>query len=73
MHILHLLSVFVLRECLSEQSLQKNKCGWETWFTMKYGADLSKLRTPVFAQRTVDIEKALEKAESDLRKVVEML
>ena len=40
---------------------------------MKYGADLSKLRTPVFAQRTVDIEKALEKAESDLRKVVEML
>ncbi len=52
---------------------QAKKCGWETWFTMKYGADPSKLRTPVFAQRAVDIEKALEKAESDLKKAVEML
>jgi len=52
---------------------QSNRCGWETWFTMKYGTDLSKLRVPVKPQVSVDIKEALRITERDLQIVSELL
>merc|ERR1712176_508058 len=53
---------------------QARRCGWETWFTMKYGTDLANLKVPVNNGRTiVNFYKVVEKTKRDLREAEEAL
>merc|ERR1719247_3467629 len=36
--------------------------GWETWFSLQYGTDLSKLSVPLKPQKPKDLDKALKEA-----------
>jgi hypothetical protein len=37
--------------------------GWETWFSLQYGTDLSKLSVPLKPQKPKDLDKVLQDAE----------
>jgi len=50
--------------CLS----QAPGCGWETWFSLQYGTDLSKLAAPCVPQPCMPLDRALQSAE---KKVLE--
>lgn len=43
-------------------------CGWETWFSCKYGEDLAKLRAPVQAQRARPLDKVVDEAQKAVEK-----
>jgi hypothetical protein len=45
--------------CLS----QAPGCGWETWFSLQYGIDLSKLAAPCVPQLCMPLDRALQLAE----------
>jgi hypothetical protein len=50
--------------CLS----QAPQNGWETWFSLKYGTDLSKLASPVKDQQGQDIKKVHAAAVAEAKK-----
>lgn len=49
--------------CLS----QAPNCGWETWFSLQYGNDLSKLKAPCRRQSIIELDKALRRAEKQTK------
>ena len=60
--------------CLS----QALNCGWETWFSLQYGTDLSNLKAPIRPQKPIPFDvvlqratKAAEDAETALNKTPE--
>jgi len=58
--------------CLS----QAPQCGWETWFSLNYGTDLSKLCTPVTATtqaKWFELTKALPQCQATLEKAEKAL
>lgn len=47
--------------------------GWETWFSMQYGTELSKLRVPIRSERTQPFAKLLAKEEATALKLAKEL
>eukprot|EP00971_Amphidinium_carterae_P198092 3931623-Amphidinium_carterae.1 len=55
--------------CLS----QSHSCGWETWFSLQYGTDLSKLKAPANSRKPVKIDVAAKTAADELSKAKDLL
>mmetsp|Transcript_37507 Transcript_37507/g.68552 ORF Transcript_37507/g.68552 Transcript_37507/m.68552 type:complete len:435 (-) Transcript_37507:135-1439(-) len=55
--------------CLS----QSDSCGWETWFSLQYGTDLSKLKAPAINRKPVKIDVAAKTAAEELAKAQDLL
>ncbi|CAM9719388.1 unnamed protein product, partial [Heterosigma akashiwo] len=45
--------------------------GWETWFSLTYGADLANLRAPITLQRARHLDKALARALKEAKAAAE--
>jgi len=52
---------------------QAARNGWETWFTMQYGTDLSKLRAPCRPEPSTSVAKALKTLETAKLRALELL
>jgi len=44
---------------------QAASCGWETWFSLQYGTDLSKLKAPSRVVKSHSLNAILKRAEND--------
>jgi hypothetical protein len=56
----------MLRMCVCLSSAGQN--GWETWFSLQNGTDLSKLRAPLHAQKPQDLDKLIKTATANAEK-----
>jgi acetyl esterase/lipase len=52
---------------------QAPQCGWETWFSCKYGADVANLRTPLRGKPFVDAKKAVAASVKEIKEQVAAL
>eukprot|EP00438_Fugacium_kawagutii_P015331 Skav233072 [mRNA] locus=scaffold1468:219503:220621:- [translate_table: standard] len=52
---------------------QAASSGWETWFSLQYGTDLSKLKAPWVARKSQALEKAAKSSAEELLKFKDLL
>merc|ERR1712176_189836 len=52
---------------------QARRCGWETWFTMKYGTDLANLKVPIRGRTISNFDDVVERTKRDSKEAEEAL